>query len=42
VSLGVNKEDVVGMHLVTIPQYVIALVAVSKLGCAGSGVSPLM
>jgi long-chain acyl-CoA synthetase len=42
VSIGVSKDDVVGMHLVNIPQYVIALVAVSKIGCAGSGVSPLM
>ena len=42
VSLGVSKGDVVGMHLINIPQYVVALVAVSKIGCAGSGVSPLM
>ena len=42
VSLGVSKGDVVGMHLINIPQYVVALIAVSKIGCAGSGVSPLM
>ena len=41
-SLGVEKNDVVGLHLVNIPQYVVALLAVSKIGCAGSGVSPLM
>lgn len=42
VSLGVVKGDVVGIHLPNIPQYAIALVACAKIGCAGSGVSPLM
>ncbi|MCZ6828232.1 MAG: AMP-binding protein, partial [Gammaproteobacteria bacterium] len=42
ISLGVVKGDVVGIHLPNIPQYVIALVACAKIGCAGSGVSPLM
>ena len=42
VSLGVRKGDVVGIHLPNIPQYVIAVLACSKIGCAGSGVSPLM
>src|SRR5210317_84719 len=42
VSLGVHQGDVVGIHLPNIPQYVIALLACSKIGCAGSGVSPLM
>ena len=41
-SLGTVKGDVVGIHLPNIPQYVIALVACAKIGCAGSGVSPLM
>jgi len=41
-SLGVKRGDVVGIHLPNIPQYPIALVACAKLGCAGSGVSPLM
>jgi long-chain acyl-CoA synthetase len=41
-SLGVSKGDVVGIHLPNVPQYAIALVAISKLGCAGSGVSPLL
>ena len=40
--LGVQSGGVVGFHMPNIPQYVIGLVAVSKLGCAGSGVSPLM
>ena len=42
VSLGVKKGDVVGMYLINIPHYLVALIAVSKIGCAGSGVSPLM
>ena len=42
VSMGVGKGDVLGIHLPNVPQYVIALVACSKIGCAGSGVSPLM
>jgi len=41
-SLGVKRGDVVGIHLPNIPQYPIAMVACAKLGCAGSGVSPLM
>jgi len=41
-SLGVSKGDVVGLHMPNIPQYPIALAAISKLGCAGSGVSPLL
>ena len=41
-SLGVSKGDVVGLHMPNIPQYPIALVAISKLGCVGSGVSPLL
>lgn len=41
-SLGISKGDVVGIHMPNIPQYPIALVAISKLGCAGSGVSPLL
>ncbi|MFQ6006238.1 MAG: long-chain fatty acid--CoA ligase, partial [Woeseia sp.] len=39
---GVGKGDVAGIHLPNIPQFAIALVAVSKIGCAGSGVSPLL
>ena len=40
--LGIGKGDVVGIHMPNIPQYVIALIAVSKLGAAASGVSPLL
>ena len=41
-SLGVNRGDVVGFHMPNIPQYYIALMAISKLGAIGSGVSPLL
>ncbi|MFQ5982049.1 MAG: class I adenylate-forming enzyme family protein [Woeseiaceae bacterium] len=39
---GVGKGDVVGIHLPNVPQYAVALVAISKIGCIGSGVSPLL
>jgi len=42
IELGVGKDDVIGFHMPNIPQYVFALLAVSKIGCAGSGVSPLL
>jgi long-chain acyl-CoA synthetase len=42
VDLGVGKNDVVGLHLPNLPQYAIALVAIARIGCAGSGVSPLL
>ncbi|RBP52720.1 class I adenylate-forming enzyme family protein [Arenicella xantha] len=42
IDLGVEKQDVVGFHMPNIPQYVIAVLAVAKIGCAGSGVSPLL
>ncbi|MEM1114184.1 MAG: AMP-binding protein [Pseudomonadota bacterium] len=42
VGLGVGRRDVIGFHTPNIPQYIIAMVAVSKIGCAGSGVSPLL
>ncbi len=41
-SLGLNKGDVVGIHMPNIPQYAIALAALSKIGAVGSGVSPLL
>jgi long-chain acyl-CoA synthetase len=41
-GLGVGRGDVVGFHMPNIPQYVIAVAAVSKLGATGSGVSPLL
>lgn len=42
VKLGITKGDVVGLHIPNIPQYMIALGAVSKIGAIGSGVSPLL
>ena len=42
VELGVTKDDVVGFHMPNIPQYVLGFLAVSKIGCAGSGVSPML
>lgn len=39
---GCQKGDVIGIHLPNTPQYVISLVAAAKLGCAVSGVSPLL
>ena len=41
-DLGIGRGDVVGFHMPNIPQYVIAVAAVSKLGATGSGVSPLL
>ena len=41
-DLGVGRGDTVGFHMPNIPQYVIAVAAVSKLGAQGSGVSPLL
>lgn len=41
-SLGLKKGDVVGIHMPNIPQYAVALVAASKLGCVCSGISPLL
>jgi len=41
-GMGIAKGDVVGIHLPNVPQYLVALVALSRLGAIGSGVSPLM
>lgn len=41
-GLGVGRGDTVGFHLPNIPQYLIGLIAISKLGARGSGVSPLL
>jgi long-chain acyl-CoA synthetase len=42
VGLGVRRNDVVGLHLPNLPQYAIALIAIARVGCIGSGVSPLL
>ena len=41
-ACGVAKDDVVGINLPNIPQYVIALVGALRSGCAVTGVSPLL
>ena len=41
-SSGVGKGDVVGLHMPNIPQYVIAVLALFKLGATVSSVSPLL
>ena len=41
-SQGIGAGDVVGLHMPNVPQYVAALVALSKIGAIGSGVSPLL
>lgn len=41
-GLGVGRGDTVGFHMANLPQYYVGLVAVSKLGARGSGVSPLL
>lgn len=41
-GLGVERGDVIGLHLPNCPQYVIGLLAAAKLGCPASGVSPLL
>jgi len=42
VGMGVGKDDVVGFHMPNTPQYVLGFLAVAKIGCAGSGVSPML
>ncbi|MEM1160340.1 MAG: class I adenylate-forming enzyme family protein, partial [Pseudomonadota bacterium] len=41
-GLGIGKGDVVGLHMPNIPQYMVALAALSRLGAIGSGLSPLL
>lgn len=39
---GLGKGDVIAVHLPNIPQYILAILAASKLGCVISGLSPLL
>ena len=32
-DLGIGKGDVIGLHMPNIPQYMVALAAISRLGC---------
>lgn len=42
VSLGIQRNDVIGVQMQNIPQYAIALLAASKIGASLSSVSPLL
>lgn len=42
ITLGIGKGDVVGVHMPNIPQYIITVVALFKLGATVSSVSPLL
>lgn len=39
---GVQRYEVIGLHLPNTPQYLIGLIAASKLGCSVTGISPLL
>lgn len=41
-TLGIERGDVIGVQMQMIPQYVIALLAASKMGASLSSVSPLL
>lgn len=41
-ELGISKGDVVGIQMPNIPQYVIAMLAVAKIGATISNLSPLL
>ena len=41
-ALGLKRGDVIGLHMPNIPQYVIAVTAISKIGAIGTGLSPLL
>ena len=41
-ALGVGRNDVVGLHMPNIPQYAIAVIALSKLGGTVSSISTLL
>lgn len=41
-ALGVTKKDVIGIQMPNIPQYIVTLLAVSKIGGIVSNVSPLL
>ena len=41
-NLAVGVGDVVGLQMPNVPQYVVAVIALSKLGATATGVSPLL
>ena len=38
-ALGIKRGDVIGLHMPNIPQYAIAIIAISKMGAIGTGLS---
>jgi long-chain acyl-CoA synthetase len=42
IQYGCQPGDIIGINLPNIPQYLIAVVAAAKVGCAVSGMSPLL
>ena len=41
-ELGVGRNDVVGLHMPNVPQFAVAVIAITKLGATATGVSPLL
>lgn len=42
IALGLKRGDVIGLHMPNIPQYLISVIAISKIGAIGTGLSPLL
>ena len=42
VGLGLGRSDVVGLYMPNVPQFAIAVVALSKIGAVATGISPLL
>ncbi len=41
-SIGLEPDDVVGLHALNVPAHYIAMVAAQKAGCVTTGISPLL
>jgi long-chain acyl-CoA synthetase len=42
ISIGLEPDDVIGLHSLNIPAHYIAIAAVQKAGCVSTGISPLL
>ncbi|MBN2845553.1 MAG: AMP-binding protein [Deltaproteobacteria bacterium] len=42
ISIGLKPDDVVGFHMPNIPAHYISIIAVQKVGCISTGISPLL
>jgi long-chain acyl-CoA synthetase len=42
ISIGLKPDDVVGFHMPNIPAHYISIIAVQKVGCVSTGISPLL